>query len=195
MRKLDIEIMKRKANAHNDEIRRVIADYCFKKMLADQEFHTEIGNMLVDAGMPYEAQALARECESMGYKASVNLLAYTVSVSEPPVLPQYIKVRDLFRNPMFEDFDMDMYNDYDDGDYPAYCFCHLTEEGEKEFKSVLGLEVKIIKDPIGTGRGGLVLIDQFDSDTCEKLSAELGRLFWACAGYCSCSDYDKWFTE
>ena len=73
----------------------------------------------------------------------------------------------------------------------AYCVGHkLTEEGKKYFKDAL--DKCYIED-----YDNVVMWDEDDTEdedgipTCAYLAWEL---FAAFAGYCSCSDFDKWFV-
>ena len=58
----------------------------------------------------------------------------------------------------------------------------LTEEGLKQFSDVLDLRVELYPD--------ICFIDVEDSQ--EKLD-KASKFFWSIAGYCSQSDWDKWF--
>lgn len=69
----------------------------------------------------------------------------------------------------------------------AYCGTELTPEGEEHFKEALELEVE----------EGTVISDRDeDYDLAEDQEGRLylaWELLYGAAGYCSCSDFDKWF--
>ena len=92
-------------------------------------------------------------------------------------------------------YDVDVYDDYDERLGCAYCgdeCISLTEEGLKEFKDALALEVEwtdgnptcIVKIPTDKG-----------DDESERLAELAKRLILALAGYCPSSKYDLWFKE
>lgn len=96
-----------------------------------------------------------------------------------------MKLKDLFEFINANEEDIDVYVDGIDGiDVVAPVI--LTEEGKKYFADALELEVK-----------NYTVIGN-DKDY-QDLEDEKGRLVLAwglltsLAGYCSCSDYDKWF--
>lgn len=87
--------------------------------------------------------------------------------------------------------DVDVYSDYTDD--LAICYCGneefgLTEEGRKEFSSILDLEVE------WTEGNHDAIIKIAELDNAEELNELLIQFFSACAGYVSESLYNKWFT-
>ena len=87
--------------------------------------------------------------------------------------------------------DVDVYTNYTDE--LAICYCGneefgLTEEGRKEFSTILDLEVEWTE-----GQSvAVVLIN--DKENAEELNDLLIEFFSACAGYVSTTNYKKWFT-
>ena len=90
-------------------------------------------------------------------------------------------------------YDIDLYDDYDER--LACCYCgdeefSLTEEGKKEFADALALEVEWTEGD----SDAVVKIPEGSESEMERL-AELARRFvLSMAGYCSEKDYDKWFS-
>lgn len=79
--------------------------------------------------------------------------------------------------------DIDVYDDYNESLGIAYCGpMALTDEGEKEFGKAMDLEVSVPYD---------VAIVHVNDD--EELLDIVVRLFCAAAGYCSESEWAKWF--
>lgn len=92
-----------------------------------------------------------------------------------------MKVRDL----LTIDIDADVYDDYDERLGIAFCSGYtLTPIGEKVFEKALNL-------PISSIRYGVCIIH------CETgKEASIARDFFeSIAGYCSTSDFDKWFVS
>lgn len=92
-----------------------------------------------------------------------------------------MKVRDL----LTIDIDIDVYDDYDERLGIAFCSGYtLTSIGEKVFEKALDL-------PISSIRNDVCIIH------CETgKEASMARDFFeSIAGYCSSSDFDKWFME
>ena len=87
--------------------------------------------------------------------------------------------------------DVDVYTDYTDELEICYCGNEefgLTEEGRKEFSSILDLEV----DWTEGQSVAVVLIN--DKENAEELNELLIQFFSACAGYVSTTNFNKWFT-
>lgn len=86
------------------------------------------------------------------------------------------------------DFDVDVCDDYMDDLDVAFCppIC-LTEAGREKFKDILDLDVRVNK----SHSYALVLID--DKENCGYLHKMLVDFVWSLAGYCSDSDWNKWF--
>ena len=86
------------------------------------------------------------------------------------------------------DFDVDVCDDYADDLYIAFCSpLALTDDGRKEFKDILDLEV-IIDDEYPEA---CVLLS--DKPNYEHLHRVLKDFLYSAAGYCSDSDWNKWF--
>lgn len=98
-----------------------------------------------------------------------------------------MKLKDLFDFINANEEDIDVYVDFIDG--IAVCPpVVLTEEGKKHFADALELEVK----------NYTVIGDDKDYQDLENKKGRLmlaWKLLTSLAGYCSCSDYDKWFEE
>lgn len=93
-----------------------------------------------------------------------------------------MKVRDLLE---VEDVSMDVYDDYDERCNIAYESGYkLTDAGREHFAAALDLPIKMI-------RNGTIIVG------CERAveAAWCSKLFCAMAGYCSVSDFDKWFEQ
>lgn len=99
-------------------------------------------------------------------------------------------VRDLIQ----QDIDIDVYDDVCEELGVAFCGPQkLTEEGKKEFSDVLAYPVHF--NQFTDCMYAIVEIDDPDDAVWEK-RLERARLFFeGMAGYCSCSDYDKWFEN
>ena len=79
----------------------------------------------------------------------------------------------------------------------------LKPEGEARFKEALDMEIKITDADISfesssrrlwSRRVALVVIDSDDESWRPKLRAAYD-FFWAAAGYCVATDWDKWFVD
>ena len=69
----------------------------------------------------------------------------------------------------------------------------LTEEGKEHFEEVLDYEVELHND--GRYLVGIVKIDDPEDEVWESRLEKAKEFFESAAGYCSCSDYDRWFKE
>lgn len=112
-----------------------------------------------------------------------------------------LTVRDLLRI----DCDVDVYDDvceelgiafcnpFDDDEVHNWTE-YLTERGMKQFSDVLDYPIHIERyGDAYEGYNIIVHIDD-DDDTIWKKRLKRAKIFFeACAGYCSCEDYDKWF--
>ena len=99
-------------------------------------------------------------------------------------------VRDLIQ----QGIDIDVYDDVCEELGIAFCGPQkLTEEGKKEFSDVLDYPVKLHYNGLDTVV--IVNIDDPDDAVWEKRLERAKLFFEGMAGYCSCSDYDKWFEN
>jgi len=95
-----------------------------------------------------------------------------------------VKVRDFINLST----DIDVVDDYCEELYIAFCGpLYMTAEGEAEWSDVLDLDVEIYD---GYDRIAVVLVD----DDEHKL-ARAKKFFYSAAGYCTASDYDRWFMD
>ncbi len=95
-----------------------------------------------------------------------------------------MKIRDFIK----EAIDIDIIDDCGDSFGVAFVGpLSLTPSGEKQFAAVLDCEISIEHDikvavvAIGDGRGWL------------RKWRDVSTFFYAAAGYCSLSDYGRWF--
>ena len=87
--------------------------------------------------------------------------------------------------------DIDVYDDDSEGIGVAFCGpVGLTEEGEKEWEGILDYKVSFVDETI-CGDIAVVKIPE-DVDYDEMLD-RCSDFFGALAGYCSQSNWDKWF--
>ncbi len=101
-------------------------------------------------------------------------------------------IRDLIK----EEIDIDVYDDVCEEIGIAFCGpCSLTEEGEKEFADIMDYPVEINPTSYGGFPAAIVLIDDPDEAVWNERLEKAKRFFESAAGYCACSDYDRWFTE
>ena len=90
-----------------------------------------------------------------------------------------MKVRDL----LGKNVDIDCYADDDSF---GICFCgplELTDEGYEKFQDVMSLDVVISDDKT----------EAYVDIPNDEISKKAKEFFYAAAGYCSCSNYDRWF--
>ncbi len=89
----------------------------------------------------------------------------------------------LVKDLLGKDIDIDCYAD-DESFGIAFCGpLELTQEGYNKFEAALWLEMEVSDD---CSEAVIIIPD-------EKHSKIAKEFFRAAAGYCSCSDYDKWF--
>ena len=87
--------------------------------------------------------------------------------------------------------DIDVADDIDESLYIGFCGpVELTEAGKAEFGRVLDVDVEIVDHD-----HAIVHVDDSDEGTWKSRLLVARRLFQAAAGYCSESDFDKWFKE
>lgn len=97
-----------------------------------------------------------------------------------------MKVKDL----LTMDIDVDVFDDVCDTLSIAFCGpAELTEEGEAHFATALSLGFTFVGDV------ALIHVDDPDEKTWLRNLKQAKELFYSLAGYCSESDYDKWFKE
>ena len=95
------------------------------------------------------------------------------------------RVRDLLNM----DVDIDVYDNVCESLAIAFCGkVGLTAEGSERFMDVLDLPVTIYAD----NNVAIVDVDDVEGVWQKKLKGTK-ELFYALAGYCSSSDYDRWF--
>ena len=101
-----------------------------------------------------------------------------------------MKVADMFTDEWYDEYgDIDVYQDCIDLDGVAFCGATLTEAGKKHFESVLDLEVEK-----GKCWGYPCIWVKVDGQPDDEMLAEMVmELFWACAGYCTEEEWNKWF--
>jgi hypothetical protein len=81
-----------------------------------------------------------------------------------------------------EEIDKDVCDDYDERSYIGFSGpLELTEEGKREFEDVLNYEVDGLKEP------AIVHADK------ASVAERIRTFFFSAAGYCSETDYVKWF--
>ena len=99
-------------------------------------------------------------------------------------------VRDLIQ----QEIDIDVYDDVCEELAIAFCGpLELTDEGMKKFAEVLDYQVELHNGSVCTN--AIVLVDDPDDDVWEKRLEKAAEFFNSAAGYCACSDYDKWFKS
>ena len=101
-------------------------------------------------------------------------------------------VKDLIQ----QDIDIDVYDDVCEYLAIAFCGpCELTEEGQKEFAEVMDYEIELNMHSYGDMPAAIVLVDDPDDEVLEARLEKAKTFFDAAAGYCACSDYDRWFKS
>lgn len=87
------------------------------------------------------------------------------------------------------EIDIDVCDDVSEELYVAFCGpVALTDEGSAEFAGALDLPVEMYDDFALVGCDG-------PEGVWQKRLYVARRLFYAAAGYCSTSDYKRWFRE
>ena len=87
--------------------------------------------------------------------------------------------------------DIDVYDDDSDGIGIAFCGpVGLTDEGKEEWKSILYYKVSFVE---GTIAGDIAVVKIPDDVDYDEMLDRCSDFFAALAGYCSQSDWDKWF--
>lgn len=99
-------------------------------------------------------------------------------------------VRDLIQ----QNIDIDVYDDVCEELGIAFCGPQkLTIEGEKEFADVMDYQVELFNN--GCETIAIVKIDDPEDAVWEKRLERAELFFEGAAGYCACSDYDRWFAN
>jgi hypothetical protein len=101
-----------------------------------------------------------------------------------------IKVKDLIKM----NVDIDVYDNVTQ-EIVAISFVGpvgLTEEGRKYFKEVLEYKITLYEKECWAS---VKCDDQEPEIKCLNKAKKAQKFFFACAGYCSVEDYDKWFEE
>jgi len=105
-----------------------------------------------------------------------------------------MKIKDFIK----QEIDIDVCDDYDESCYIAFVGpVELTDEGKQEFADVMDCDVEIVPDcAVGVENDKPVFYDNaiVHAESDAQVRA-LVRFFNATAGYCSESDYDKWFVD
>lgn len=101
-----------------------------------------------------------------------------------------MKVKDLLEM----EIDVDVYDNVCEELAIAFCGAiKLTEEGRKHFANVLEYDVNILENPF-LGQVAIVDVDDKGRHMAEKVRGAK-ELFYSLAGYCSSTDYDRWFVD
>ena len=88
------------------------------------------------------------------------------------------------------DIDVDVFDDVCDALSIAFCGpAELTEAGKEHFAKALALDFTFVGDV------ALIHVDDPDEKTWMCNLKQAKELFYSLAGYCSESDYEKWFKE
>ena len=95
-----------------------------------------------------------------------------------------------------QDIDIDVYDDVCEALGIAFCGPQeLTEEGKDEFKDVMDYQVTINPNSYGNIPTAIIAVDDKDEAVWKHRLSRAKLFFEAAAGYCSVSDYEKWFGE
>jgi hypothetical protein len=140
------------------------------------------GKWFDDKILCYDSESGIASKAGMGYSISFKL---TEERSQEPYAGEELTVRELIGMTV----DMDISNNYTDDWFPALSGpISLTEEGEEQWDDVLEMKITVIDCSMAE-----LQIDTEDPDECERRLTRARRFFKAQAGYCSESNYDKWF--
>lgn len=94
--------------------------------------------------------------------------------------------------------DIDVYDDYDESLGIAFCGgdVALTDEGEKHFADVMGLDVELYTSCAVVNVNDLIDPDlDPDVDPDDPIFAKVKELFYTFAGYCPEENYNKYVKE
>lgn len=101
-----------------------------------------------------------------------------------------MKVKDLLEM----EIDIDVYDNVCEELAIAFCGAiKLTEEGGRHFANVLEYDVKILENSF-LGDVAIVNVDDEEGIWQKKLEGAK-ELFYSLAGYCSSTDYERWFID
>lgn len=101
-------------------------------------------------------------------------------------------IRDLIN----QDIDIDVYDDVCEELGIAFCGPQeLTEEGKREFEDIMDYEVVINPKSYGGLPAAIICIDDEEDAVWKHRLKRAKTFFYSAAGYCSVSDYEKWFIE
>lgn len=102
-----------------------------------------------------------------------------------------MKIKDLIA----KEIDIDCYDNVVEDIGIAFCGpMVLTDEGMKEFGDVIEYTAEIIEDPIGYDVCIIIVDDDPDVSWKDKVK-RAKRFFYAIAGYCADTDYQRWFKD
>lgn len=94
------------------------------------------------------------------------------------------------------EIDIDVYDDVCEELSIAFCGPQLlSEEGEKEFADIMDYEVEINPISYGGFPAAIVKVDDPDEAVWQERLKKAKRFFDSAAGYCPCSEYDRWFRD
>ena len=102
-----------------------------------------------------------------------------------------MKVQDLLE--VYKGSAIDVYDNYTEELAVAYCGEKLTAEGKERFAEVLEMEIEALYDD-----SVIIAVDQEHGKSmaeCERRLALAKEMFYGMAGYCSESDFNRWFCE
>ena len=98
-----------------------------------------------------------------------------------------MKIKDFIK----QEIDIDVADNVTDDLYIAFCgSLELTDEGKKKFADVLEYDIEF-ENNIASD----IAIVNIDFPDWKKRLRKAKEFFYAAAGYCACSDYDRWFVE
>lgn len=101
-------------------------------------------------------------------------------------------IRDLIQQPI----DIDVYDDVCEELAIAFCGPQaLTKAGEKKFADIMDYPVQINPHSYGNLPAAIILIDDPDDEVWKRRLRKAKEFFDSAAGYCACSDYDRWFKD
>ena len=97
-----------------------------------------------------------------------------------------MKVKDMIKM----EIDVDVYDNVCEELAVAFCGgdVRLTDEGKREFADVLEYDVDLDLD-------NYVAVVDIDRGDWRKRLSRAQALFYSLAGFCSSTDYDRWFTD
>ena len=99
-------------------------------------------------------------------------------------------IRDLIQM----EIDIDVYDDVCEELAIAFCGPQaLTDVGEKEFADIMDYQVMINLHSYGDMPAAIIQVDDPDEAVWQERLEKAKRFFDSAAGYCPCSDYDRWF--